>query len=59
MLTKEPGYDEFLAEKIRKGKKDIETGRVYTAEQSRAMARKAIERKLAELEEYKQRECYA
>ncbi|MDO4697872.1 MAG: hypothetical protein Q4A60_04255 [Pasteurellaceae bacterium] len=30
MLTKEPGYDEFLAEKIRKGKEDIKAGRVLS-----------------------------
>lgn len=32
-MLKEKGYDEFLAEKIRKGREDIQAGRVVTREE--------------------------
>lgn len=50
VMLKEKGYDEFLAEKIRKGEDDLKHGRVLSAEQSRAEARQAIQRKMQELE---------
>lgn len=31
MLLKEQGYDEFLAEKIRRGQEYVKAGRVFTA----------------------------
>lgn len=46
MLTKEKGYDEFLAESILQGKTDAQSGRVISAEQSRLMARRAIQKKV-------------
>ena len=44
-MFKETGYDEFLAEKIRRGEEDLKNGRVLTAAQARQEARQAIQRK--------------
>lgn len=53
MLLKEQGYDEFLAEKIRRGQEDVKAGRVFTAEQSRARTQDIIRKKAQEFEEYR------
>ncbi|HHW7568239.1 TPA: hypothetical protein ACU21S_001563 [Mannheimia haemolytica] len=45
MLLKEQGYDEFLAEKIRRGQEDVKAGRFFTAEQSRARTQEVIRKK--------------
>lgn len=60
MLLKEQGYDEFLAEKIRRGQADAEAGRVLTAEQSKARTQEIIRRKAQELDEYRlSQQCQA
>lgn len=51
MMLKEKGYDEFLAEKIRRGKEDIAAGRVFTLEQANAKWQQTIASKAAELAE--------
>ncbi|MBF0786105.1 hypothetical protein IR120_11650 [Muribacter muris] len=48
-MLKEKGYDEFLAEKIRKGREDIQAGRYLTAEQSRQRIEALLVRKEKEL----------
>ncbi|MFZ7201414.1 hypothetical protein [Avibacterium avium] len=48
-MFKEKGYDEFLAEKIRRGDEDFKAGRVFTLEQANAKWQATIERKAAEL----------
>ncbi|MDH2998496.1 hypothetical protein A1D22_10835 [Pasteurellaceae bacterium LFhippo2] len=51
-MLKEKGYDEFLAEKIKLGREDVEAGRVLTLAQSRTRTRAVIERKAKELAEF-------
>ncbi|BFU60764.1 MULTISPECIES: hypothetical protein [Rodentibacter] len=61
-MFKEKGYDEFLAEKIRRSEEDIKAGRVYTLEEARSKWQQTIERKaveLAELEEQQHEGVYA
>lgn len=50
-MFKEKGYDEFLAEKIRRSEEDIAAGRIYTLEEAKAQWQQTIERKAAELAE--------
>ena len=50
MFKKEEGYEEFLAEKIRRGEEDVKAGRVVTLEESKAEIRLLIESKARELE---------
>ncbi|OOF53124.1 hypothetical protein [Rodentibacter trehalosifermentans] len=47
-MFKEKGYDEFLAEKIRRGKEDIAAGRVVSLDEARNRWQQTIERKAAE-----------
>ena len=49
MFKKEEGYEEFLAEKIRRGEEDVKAGRVVTLENAQVRWQKTIERKAAEL----------
>ena len=49
-MFKEEGYEEFLAEKIRRGEEDVKAGRVVTLEESKAEIRLLIESKARELE---------
>ncbi|WP_439327891.1 hypothetical protein [Lonepinella sp. BR2357] len=49
MITKEQGYDEFLAEKIRLGREDIANGRFYTLKEAEAHWQRTIERKALEM----------
>ena len=53
MLFKEAGYDEFLAEKIRRGERDIAEGRILTLEQARELSLKNLENKAKEIEQAK------
>ena len=48
-MFKEEGYEEFLAEKIRRGEEDVKAGRVVTLENAQVRWQKTIERKAAEL----------
>ena len=48
-MFKEEGYEEFLAEKIRRGEEDVKAGRVVTLEDAQVRWQKTIERKAAEL----------
>lgn len=50
-MFKEKGYDEFLAEKIRRAQEDIKAGRVLTLEESRKKTLAMLERKAREFEE--------
>lgn len=50
-MFKEKGYDEFLAEKIRRAQEDIKAGRVLTLEESRKRTLAMLERKAREFEE--------
>ncbi|MFZ7229803.1 hypothetical protein ACLSZN_07495 [Avibacterium avium] len=50
-MLKEKGYDEFLAEKIRRGDEDFKAGRVLTLEESRRQTLALLERKAREFEE--------
>ena len=54
MLFKEPGYDEFLAQKIRQGQQDIEQGRTVTLEQLKREMEELLERRGAELSKIEQ-----
>ena len=47
-MFKEEGYEEFLAEKIRRGEEDVKAGRVVTLEESKAEIRLLIESKARE-----------
>lgn len=50
-MFKEKGYDEFLAEKIRRAQEDIKAGRVLTLKESRKRTLAMLERKAREFEE--------
>ncbi|MGY6090619.1 hypothetical protein [Avibacterium paragallinarum] len=50
-MFKEKGYDEFLAEKIRRADEDFKAGRVLTLEESRRQTLALLERKVREFEE--------
>lgn len=50
IMFKEKGYDEFLAESLKRADEDIAAGRVFTLEQSKAHIRQVIEQKSRELE---------
>ena len=50
MLLKEKGYDEFLAESIKRGEEDIAAGRVFTLEQVKEHLQRTIEQKAMVLE---------
>ncbi|VTM24519.1 Uncharacterised protein [Stutzerimonas stutzeri] len=50
-MLKEKGYDEFLAEKIRRADEDIKAGRVLTLEESKRQALAKLERKAQEFAE--------
>ena len=50
-MLKEKGYDEFLAEKIRRADEDIKAGRVLTLEESKRQALAKLERKAQEFVE--------
>lgn len=54
-MFKEKGYDEFLAEQIKKSREDIQAGRVLTLEESKARTLALIERKAKELNEMEMR----
>lgn len=54
MLLKEKGYDEFLAEKIRRGLDDVANGRVVTLEELNRSIEQMLEQKAAELKEAEQ-----
>ncbi len=48
-MFKEKGYDEFLAEKIRRGDEDFKAGNVISLAESKEDIRKLIEQKSKEL----------
>lgn len=50
-MLKEKGYDEFLAEKIRRADEDIKAGRVLTLEESKRQALAKLEHKAQEFAE--------
>lgn len=50
-MLKEKGYDEFLAEKIRRADEDIKAGRVLTLEESKRQTLVLLERKAQEFAE--------
>lgn len=50
MLLKEKGYDEFLAQKVKKGLDDFSIGNFLTAEQSRMRVEQLLSRKEQELQ---------
>lgn len=50
-MLKEKGYDEFLAEKIRRADEDIKAGRVLTLEESKRQTLVILERKAQEFAE--------
>ena len=43
MLLKEKGYDEFLAQKIAKGRAELEAGKGIPLEQEKALVQATIE----------------
>lgn len=56
-MQKEAGYDEFLAEKIRRGEEDLKAGRVISKEEMNAkmeklFARLAEEQRLRDEQEF-------
>lgn len=50
MLLKEKGYDEFLAQKVKKGLDDFSIGNFLTAEQSGMRVEQLLSRKEQELQ---------
>ncbi|HGO5814316.1 TPA: hypothetical protein ACK3JR_000140 [Mannheimia haemolytica] len=50
-MFKEKGYDEFLAQKLKESREDIQAGRVFSLEESKARTLALIERKAKELNE--------
>ncbi|UXN34709.1 hypothetical protein N8E86_00280 [Avibacterium paragallinarum] len=48
-MFKEKGYDEFLAEKIRRGDEDFKSGNVISLAESKEDIRQLIEQKSKEL----------
>ncbi|MCW9715704.1 MULTISPECIES: hypothetical protein [Avibacterium] len=48
-MFKEKGYDEFLAEKIRRGDEDFKAGNVISLAESKEDIRQLIEQKSKEL----------
>lgn len=53
-MFKEKGYDEFLAEKIRLGLEDMQSGKGFSLEESKARTKQLIERKAKELSNFEQ-----
>lgn len=53
-MFKEKGYDEFLAEKIRLGLEDMQSGEGFSLEESKARTKQLIERKAKELSNFEQ-----
>lgn len=49
-MFKEKGYDEFLAESLKRANEDIAAGRVLSLEESKARIHQIIEQKSKELE---------
>ncbi len=49
MITKEKGYDEFLAEQIRLGREDLAAGRSCTLDEAVAHWQQTIEKKALEM----------
>lgn len=54
MLLKEQGYDEFLAEKIRRGQENVKVGRTITLNELDRSIEQLLERKAVELDEAEQ-----
>lgn len=52
MLLKETGYDEFLAEKIRKGRESINTGKIIELADADKEWQQTIKRKAEEVAEF-------
>lgn len=50
MIFKEPGYDEFLAQKIAKGRAELEAGKGIPLEKAKAYVKVNIERTINKLE---------
>lgn len=53
-MFKEKGYDEFLAEKIRLGSEDMQSGNGLSLDESKARTKQLIERKARELANFEQ-----
>ncbi|HGO5815025.1 TPA: hypothetical protein ACK3JR_000878 [Mannheimia haemolytica] len=49
-MFKEQGYDEFLAEKIRIGREQIEAGQGIPLEVAKQRSKEKLERKIREIE---------
>ncbi|OOF36539.1 hypothetical protein BKK47_11585 [Rodentibacter mrazii] len=59
MIFKEPGYDEFLAKKIAKGRAELEAGKGIPLEEAKARVQATIEKTVKELDEFERSVVYA
>lgn len=59
MIFKEPGYDEFLAQKIAKGRAELESGKGIPLEQAKAYVKANIEQTVKELDDFERSIAYA
>lgn len=58
MIFKESGYDEYLAEKIKKGLEDSQAGRTSSLEQANAEWQAVLEEIAQECREFEQEIAY-
>lgn len=59
MLLKEKGYDEFLAQKIAKGRAELEAGKGIPLEQAKALVQATIEETTKDLADFERTVAYA
>lgn len=59
MFLKEKGYDEFLAQKIAKGRAELEAGKGVSLEQAKALVQSTIEETAKDLADFERMVAYA
>lgn len=59
MLFKEKGYDEFLAQKIAKGRNELEAGKGIPLEQAKLLVQETIEETSQDLADFERTVAYA
>lgn len=59
MLFKEKGYDAFLAQKIARGRAELESGKGIPLEQAKLLVQSTIEETAKELADFERTVAYA
>ncbi|MBF0786146.1 hypothetical protein E4T80_11815 [Muribacter muris] len=59
MLFKEKGYDEYLSQKIAKGREELEAGKGIPLDQAKILVRATIEETAQDLADFERSVAYA